>query len=190
MSCWWWLHVSHKTRAALKRPGVPAIRPTDPTPLSLPSAPGCTSGVDTRRHLTAVCVGRRRGRGFAGRMSWWDALFTGLRARRDDTWADMAMALLMRVINNVILATVMVMGSFTTGVVSLISSFDTPFLSGVLFWLAAVVAMLSVVLTACVGCCGCLVGVPLALASVAPAPQRRRVIDANGNLGRGGRHDE
>jgi len=123
------------------------------------------------------------GKGMAGRMSFYDLLFSGFRMSRDDTFVEWAARLMMQVLSNIFISGCAVVVSFATGVTSVIYSFAPSWPEAVAFWVLSMLAVLAVALTACVGCCCCAVGVPVAVAQLAPPGTfRMRRIDAGGNL--------
>jgi hypothetical protein len=138
-------------------------------------------GVAEARELFASLYGW--GKGMAGRMSFYDVLFTGFRMSRDDTFVEVAARLVTRVLTNIFVSGCAVVVSFATGVTSVIYSFAPSWPEAVAFWVLSMLAVLAVALTACVGCCCCVVGVPVAVAQLAPPGTfRMRRIDAGGNL--------
>jgi hypothetical protein len=141
-------------------------------------------GVAEVRELFASLYGW--GKGMVNRMSYYDLLFSGFRMRRDDGIFEWAVQMLGRILQNMVISTVAVVFSFATSVGSVIASFSPSWPEAIAFYLLAMAAVLATVLTACLGCCGCLVGAPIAVAMAMPPGafnvQRRR-IDAGGNLG-------
>lgn len=138
-------------------------------------------GVAEARELFASLYGW--GRGMAGRMSFYDLLFSGFRMSRDDTVVEWAVRLLTQVLTNIFISGCAVVVSFATGVTSVISSFAPSWPEALAFWVLSMLAVLAVALTACVGCCCCVVGVPVAVAQLAPPGAFRvRRIGADGNL--------
>jgi hypothetical protein len=108
------------------------------------------------------------GKGLAQRMSFWDVIFSGMSMRRDEQFAEFAMRLAVKVFQNIILSTFAVVVSFATSIPKIIYSFSPSIPEAILFYLVAMCALLSTVLTCCVGCCGLTVGAPLLLARMAP----------------------
>ena len=138
-------------------------------------------GVAEARELFASLYGW--GKGMAGRMSFYDLLFSGFRMSRDDTVVEWAVRMLSQVMMNIFISGCAVVVSFSTGVTSVIASFAPSWPEAVAFWVLAVLAVLATALTACVGCCCCVVGVPVAVAQLAPPGTFRvRRIGADGNL--------
>ena len=142
-----------------------------------------TYGVAEARALFASLYGW--GKNMAGRMSMWDLIFSGARLtfNRDDTFVDWAARLLMQVLTNIFISGCAVVVSFASSVTSVISSFGPSWPEALAFWVLSMLAVLAVALTACVGCCCCAVGVPVALAQLAPPGAFRvRRIGADGHL--------
>jgi hypothetical protein len=84
---------------------------------------------------------------------------------------------------NIFISGCAVVVSFSTGVTSVIASFAPSWPEALAFWVLSMLAVLAVALTACVGCCCCVVGVPVAVAQLAPPGTFRvRRIGADGNL--------
>jgi hypothetical protein len=108
------------------------------------------------------------GKSMAQRMSFWDMMFSGLSMRRDEQFVEFAMRLAVKVFQNIIISTFAVCVSFATSIPKIIYSFSPSIPEAILFYFVAMCALLSTVLTCCVGCCGLTFGVPIALARMAP----------------------
>ena len=146
-----------------------------------------TVGVAKARELFYSLYGW--GKGMAGRMTFYDVIFSGFRMSRDDTFVDWAVRMVWQVLVNLFISTCAVVVSFATGVMSVIHSFGPSIPEAIAFYVLAMLAVLATTLTACCCCCGVVVGVPAAIIASAPPgafrPPRR--IDAGGNLHGGGR---
>jgi len=108
------------------------------------------------------------GKSMAQRMSFWDVMFSGLSMRRDEQFVEFAMRLAVKMFQNIIISTFAVCVSFATSIPKIIYSFSPSIPEAILFYLVAMISLLSTVLTCCVGCCGLTFGLPIAIARMAP----------------------
>ncbi len=119
---------------------------------------------------------------FAKRQTMWDAFFVGMRAMgRDEGMLSYALNMLLVFLSNFITSVFVSTLYFCYRVRDVITFYNAGWVAGIAFWLAAVTAALSVVLTVIVGATAAVGGTVVGVAMLASAGATRRL-----NAGAGG----
>jgi len=91
-----------------------------------------------------------RGKAMAKRMSFWDVMFLGMSSRRDDTWIEMGLRLLMQIIMNFTIGMTFALLGFMWSLWNLIWTYKAG-LAGLLFFFLAGTAACSMLATFLLG---------------------------------------
>jgi len=91
-----------------------------------------------------------RGKAMAKRMSFWDVMFVGMRSSRDDTWMEVALRLLMRIIMNFTIGMSFALIGFLWSLWNLIWTYKAG-IAGLLFFFLAGTAACSMLATFLLG---------------------------------------
>lgn len=117
-----------------------------------------------------------QGKQFAKRQSMWDAMFIGIRHMgRDESWAEYALRVLMQVLVNFTMGLLMALVIFIIGLWSIIRSYQPNALVAVFFFLCAVCAAFSFVISYLLGIIGAAAGGVYGLAKLAETNDRARL---------------